>query len=629
MRGVLIGLVLVLLGPFSVCATDYVYISVNGDTSAASMTSGDTLAFGCNVSGRGVWWEVLVDLDLSGDVSPPDKFLLGMRQVDQDFWFGYGVPDGDSAVGWVRIDIGSAGLVPGYTYVARATDEDASSAYDTAFVLPLASPGGMISGNVRLNGVVPPDSAMALIEVEASLGAMGGFWTAFTDTMGDYSIEVDSGGLGKTYSIGPTDDIFPYITPEPDTATLLDTIANMDYLYALAAASVVGSVVDDIGDSLPRGLGMEIESPIFGRKDAGLHLPGRYFVCLGVPELGDWSLGFSGFGLLPFYLIPPSHDVTVGLGDSLVEDFIVYRADTTIPGSVTIAGTVPLDTFHFMIAECETSGVGIAYDFCDSMTGVYELGVNSADTLTWRVAVDPPFGNRMPGFVVENGFARLGVHGGDTVNFNFVPATDTIGGQISFHTSVPGSLQFPLDTLGLLSIYWKTPIFPFDNVAGFAKPDTSGVYSFPSEPDTYAIFCMDFPDTNYYTVPYYYDSLIIDGDTDTLDFVIHHKSVGVAERDAGGERRRMVQLWECSPNPFAGGTVIRAFIPEQGNEIPRVSVYDLSGSLVRVLSEGESGHLTLRWHGRDADGHCVPAGVYFIRIEASGLSTTRKAVLLR
>jgi hypothetical protein len=613
----------------SAFATNYVYVSVNGDTLVGSAVSGDTLAFGCNLTGRGAWWEVFVDVDHSGDVSSQDVFLVGFRLVDQDFWSAYGVPDSDTAVGWVRFELGPSGVVPGYTYLVTAIDEDGSSALDTLAVYPLPSPAGIIAGTISLEGIAPPDSSLAMIEVEASPGGIGGFWTAFTDTNGDYTIEVDSSGLGVQYSIGPNAEIYPYITPEHDTMTLVDTLNNMNFTYVLASAIIMGSVVDENGDSLPRGTGMHASSETHGSRNPSLSEPGWYFAPFGNMEMGDWSVGLSSYGLFPFYLAPPFKEVTLALGDTAVLDFIVYRADTVIPGLVTIMDTVPLDTFHFVLAECETAGVGVTLTRCDSATGAYELGVNGSDTLTWRVAIDPPAGDRIPGFVVENGFVRMGVDAGDSVNFNFVPATDTIGGQVSFHASVPGSLQFPLDTLTIFSVYWTSPLFPFKSAGGFTKPGFSGFYRLPSEPDTYAIFCTDFPDTDYYTVPFYYDSLVISGGTDTVDFVIYHRSVGVAETRGPWAGLRTARLFGCSPNPFITSTLIRAEVPTHREGQARVSVYDLSGRLVKVLSRGESGFLRLLWDGTDSEGKRVPGGIYFVRLQLPGISLTEKAVLLR
>jgi hypothetical protein len=419
------------------------------------------------------------------------------------------------------------------------------------------------------------------------------------------------------------------VEPAYDTATLADSITNMDFLYRSASAMVVGSVTDDIGDSLPAGVMLEVLSDVYGRKERSLYKPGTYFVSFPDTELGVWNLGLAAFGTLPFYLVPPSRELTLNPGDTLVEDFVVYRADTTIAGRVTIMDTVPLDTFHFIIAECETSGVGLALVFSDSLTGTYEAGVNSADTLTWRLAIDPPLGNRVPGHVVEDGFVRMGLAAGDSVHFNFVPAADTIGGHISFHASVPGSLQFPLDSLGVLYAYWTSPLFPFKSLAGMVRPDPLGFHQLFAEPDTYAVFCSNFPDTNYYTDPVYYDSLVIDGDTDTIDFVIYHKSIGVSEEKADAGTAREARLSCCSPNPFSVKTTIRATIPDADGSGARICVYDMAGRLVRVLASGETGPLVLSWDGRDAGGRPLPGGIYYLRLELPRFATARKAVLLR
>ena len=629
MRSLLFLCILMSVLVVGVSATDYVYVSVNGDTAASSTVSGDTLAFGCNLAGRGVWWEIFVDSDNSGDVSPQDKFLVGFRLVDQDFWSAYGVPDADTAAGWVRFELGPSGVTPGYTYISVATDEDGSSAFDTLAVYPLPAPAGVISGTISLEGVVPPDSSLAMIEVEASLGTIGGFWTAFTDMNGDYTIEVDSSGLGVQYSIGPNARIYPYITPDHDTMMLVDTLTNMDFSYVLASASVIGSVVDENGDSLPRGIGMDANSEIHNSRSVGLTEPGRFFFSFSDMEMGEWSIGLSGFGLFPFYLAPPAKGVALDLGDTAVADFIVYRADTMIEGLVTVLDTVPLDTFHFILAECETAGVGITITMCDSATGRYSLGVSGSDTLTWRVVIDLPDGSRLPGFVVEDGFMRMGVGGGDSVSFNYVPATDTIGGQVLFHPSVPGSLHFSLDILTVFNVYWTSPLFPFTNAAGFTKPDSLGFYQLPSEPDTYAIFCTDLPDTDYYCVPFHYDSLVIDGDTDTLDFLIYHRSTGMYEDHAPRSGVGSARLHGCSPNPFARSTTIKADIPTVRGESGSIKVYDMAGRLVKVLEKGGSGSIALLWDGTDLAGRQAPAGIYFVRLELPSFSVTEKAVLLR
>jgi flagellar hook assembly protein FlgD len=63
----------------------------------------------------------------------------------------------------------------------------------------------------------------------------------------------------------------------------------------------------------------------------------------------------------------------------------------------------------------------------------------------------------------------------------------------------------------------------------------------------------------------------------------------------------------------------------------RLTIHGLSGRLVRVLAEetSEAGPRFLMWDGRDDQGHLVPPGPYFLRLDASGESVGRKMMVLR
>jgi len=84
------------------------------------------------------------------------------------------------------------------------------------------------------------------------------------------------------------------------------------------------------------------------------------------------------------------------------------------------------------------------------------------------------------------------------------------------------------------------------------------------------------------------------------------------------------------PNPFNPSTAIQYRVPSPGGRV-RLSVYDLSGRLVRTLvdsyrSGGE--HLAV-WRGLDDDGRAVSSGVYFYRLEAGDTKLERKMVMLK
>ncbi len=54
-----------------------------------------------------------------------------------------------------------------------------------------------------------------------------------------------------------------------------------------------------------------------------------------------------------------------------------------------------------------------------------------------------------------------------------------------------------------------------------------------------------------------------------------------------------------------------------------MSIYDVSGRLVRVLYEGtlDAGQHRLSWDGRDSMGHAQPSGVYLACLVENGEST--------
>ncbi|MBD3366580.1 MAG: T9SS type A sorting domain-containing protein [Candidatus Eisenbacteria bacterium] len=84
------------------------------------------------------------------------------------------------------------------------------------------------------------------------------------------------------------------------------------------------------------------------------------------------------------------------------------------------------------------------------------------------------------------------------------------------------------------------------------------------------------------------------------------------------------------PNPFNPTTRIRYQVPAPGEPV-RITVYDLSGRLVRTLVDDAmpAGTHMAVWHGRDDRGKRMSSGVYFYRIEIGDYSVERKMVMLK
>jgi hypothetical protein len=81
---------------------------------------------------------------------------------------------------------------------------------------------------------------------------------------------------------------------------------------------------------------------------------------------------------------------------------------------------------------------------------------------------------------------------------------------------------------------------------------------------------------------------------------------------------------------FGSGSTIR-FDLERPTDL-NVDVYDSQGRRVQALFAGkrEAGSQTFEWQGKDAGGHQVPNGIYFVRVRAGAESqTSRVAILAR
>jgi hypothetical protein len=86
-------------------------------------------------------------------------------------------------------------------------------------------------------------------------------------------------------------------------------------------------------------------------------------------------------------------------------------------------------------------------------------------------------------------------------------------------------------------------------------------------------------------------------------------------------------LGQNYPNPFNPSTTIPFTLA--GEAHVRLTVYDVSGKLVAMLVDDvlSAGPHQVTWNARTAGG--AASGVYFVRMEANGVSVARKLVLLK
>jgi hypothetical protein len=83
------------------------------------------------------------------------------------------------------------------------------------------------------------------------------------------------------------------------------------------------------------------------------------------------------------------------------------------------------------------------------------------------------------------------------------------------------------------------------------------------------------------------------------------------------------------PNPFHEQSTIRYVLEAPGSV--DLAVFDAGGRRVQTLFNGpaDAGQYTVAWSGRDAFGHAMPAGAYFVRLEVNGRATVVRSILLQ
>jgi hypothetical protein len=84
------------------------------------------------------------------------------------------------------------------------------------------------------------------------------------------------------------------------------------------------------------------------------------------------------------------------------------------------------------------------------------------------------------------------------------------------------------------------------------------------------------------------------------------------------------------PNPFNPRTTIAYDVgPREG--MVRLRVFDVQGRLVRILVDARrtAGRHLAVWDGRDERGIRVPSGIYFCRLQAPGIVSTIKMMLVQ
>jgi hypothetical protein len=464
--------------------TDYVFFSVNGDTTGTVMTQGDSIGWGSNCeTGAMTMWEIWLDINHNDVIdSLVDYNLVTYSAADGDVSPSGGLPDINPVPdGWYITPEMIIAIAPGQ-YIFRATDlSDTTTDQIIVACSPMSSPPNIFSGHVTIVGHPAPDSIhLRNIWVEADLmGEELQMWAALTDDSGYFEIPVGGVGTGQQYEIMST-NIPGYVTPASQIQTASGIITNIDFDYTAPTDSLYGQIKDENGTVITIPARVYC-NPMFsgaGNKDVQ-SVDGNYCIYFGSSEHGLWYAGVSQDNLVPTYVVPDGFGFDNDTSSSIYHDFVCYTADTVLFARVTENGATPSHQYMLYAQSdslrCQTVSVSDT-----GAANVATLHITSQDMSHWRLDVSS-WDDRYPipaGYILEGGSS--GNHQpGDTVALNFISG-------VAVHDTLkldPGDqpINWFYTNIGLNN----------GNANYHSNPDNNGVFAIYADTGTYSmnVFC--------------------------------------------------------------------------------------------------------------------------------------------
>jgi hypothetical protein len=318
-------------------------LRINGDSADFSLASGDVVSWSYDVPNPGdtTFLDFWIDVNKNGEIDSTDIQWIYFNQIDGDTHGQNGPPDIDGvADGHVSFQQ-KVGLAPA-DYIMTFQNND-SVVTISGTVTPLDSATFTISGNV----VVPDGYSKANIalELESSSDNGGGaFWQALTDTNGNFSIKMDADTTGNPWKLSISNafifesaTIFPQnIHVTLDSSEAKEYLAN-NFTITNASASISGVVKDESGSPVINANVYINNSNGNFESDVNSDFEGRYFIGLSSNDLPQSNLNLGSWldtNYVQFnYSIP-----SINVGDSLIHDVYIYKANSVIKGRLTLNG---------------------------------------------------------------------------------------------------------------------------------------------------------------------------------------------------------------------------------------------------------------------------------------------------
>lgn len=493
--------------------TDYVFFSVNGDTTGQSMTQGDFIGFGCNCAvGAEIEYQLWYDINHNDVIdTSTDLKIIVFSAADGQTSNDEGLPDiNPVADGWYITPEILAGFAPGM-YVFRITDLSDNTFADLSIVsYPMPSPPNKFCGHVSMDGYPAPNINLRNIWIQADLAEAGGMqmWSAMTDDNGYFEICINDSGTGLDFEISAM-DIPGFVTPSSQQLTASGAIYGVDFNYATPTDSLYGQIKDEQDNLILNSVNIYCSPMFSGASNKNVDaVNGNYVVYFGPTEHGLWYAGINHDNLVPTYLIPNGFGFDNDTNSSINHDFICLTADTVLYARVTENGANPShqyliqamsDSLHYMTVGVSDTG----------SENLLTLHISSLDMNHWTVNVSTGY-DRYPipnGYVLEGGPSNNN-QPGDTVNLNFINGvgiTDTIKFDIGDQTTS-----------------WNQIWVNINNGASNYgdNPDNYGIFTIYADTGTYTMNCFH---NEYLTFPNNRTIHLTQDTTGGLGFILNKK----------------------------------------------------------------------------------------------------------
>lgn len=487
----------VVIGQPAMATTDYVFVAVNGDSTVNVAVQGDSLSFGATCdTGATIYWQLWLDADSNQTTGDPgDKVVLAFTTVDGQVNSEGGPPDiSGTPDGWFVCPNLILGMAAAH-YIFVAIDmTDGSSAEKAFSFTAMPAPPNTFSGTVTIEGVSAPDAQLANIWISADIEEGLQMWSALTDEMGQYQINMSDDATGQLFSIGP--QALPgYVQPSRVSDTADGDITGIDFTYTAPVDSIYGFVLDEYDNPLapayvwcsPQAGGPEKEFEV---------TDGSFVIYFGPSELGAWWLGVSSDMMSPNYMTPWSYQFDNSMVHGIHQDLVCYTADTVVYVRVTEEGGEPANQYRIQATE-ESIGQmtdGVSGAGADNLLTLHVSSVEDSCRISiseWEDDYPIP-----DGYIVEGGNSRY-CRLGDTVTLNLVTGyliQDTI--KVLAPHGAPNWSQV-----------WVN--FSKGDIHFSVNPDNNGVYTAYVDTGTYTVnvYC-----NRYFPLPNY-RSIEVTGDT--------------------------------------------------------------------------------------------------------------------